>query len=286
MKKILTNTKPNVICALISIVLIIIINLSVFTIRQGEQASAFLFGHAQRDYLTPGLKAKYPWESVNKVDKRLLLHKADAMTLQDITKKNLLIDYFTLFKIDNPKTYFTKVGTMEKAYHRIDDHLGSDINAVLGKNTSEDIITHKRSDLLSQIKKSTNEGLDDIDISLQFVSFNRVELPNENKESVFQDMIADRNKISNGYNGQAKQIKDSIQSEVDFRVTQIISTAQKNASIIMGKADSIRLHTLNTAYAKSKELFRLQNKIETFKRAYAENTEWYVTPEELLPKYK
>lgn len=278
-----TSQKTNIVLSIILIVFLIVCNTSLFTINEGEQASAFLFGKSKRDYTNPGLRVKWPWEKVIRVDKRLLLHTAGAMTLQESTKKNILIDYFCLFKVDNPKTYFTKVVSIEKAKDRIDDHVGSDIAALIGKSAFDDIVTNNRQELLDKTKKSSNKGLDDIDISIKLLSFNRVELPAENRAAVFGDMIADRNKISKGYLAEGQRIQDSIQSAADYTVSQILSSAHRQADSIKGTADAIRLQLLNNAYAKSKELFMLYNEIETFKAAYAKNTEWVLTPDNLFP---
>ncbi len=282
MKEVFTNQKKNIVIFAISILALIIIKTSFFNIYEGEQASAFMFGKAKRDYTTSGLNFKLPWESIKKVEKKLQLHTAGALTLQEKTKKKLLIDYFCIFKIDNPKTYFTKIVSMEKARHRMDDHLGSDVAAIIGQNSFEDIVTNNRQGLLDTIKSSSNKGLDDIDISIKFLSFNRVELPDENKAAVFGDMIADRKKISDGYLSEGQKIKDSIMSFADFQATEIVAKAEKDASIIMGRADSLRLHMLNKAYNKSKDLFQIYNEIETFKKSYSENTEWILTPENLI----
>lgn len=281
-----TNQKKNWIGLIIIIVALLIVNSSFFILREGEQASAFAFGEARRDYLSPGIKFKAPWpfETIKKVDKRLLLYSGREMVLKEKSKKNLLIDWFCLYQIDNPKTYFTKVVSMGKAERRIDDNISSDISATLGENLFDDIVTNNRQALLDKIKKSSNQGLDDIDLSIQFLSFNRVELPEENKIFVFNDMIADRQKISNGYLAEGQKMQDSIQSAADFKVAEILSAAERDAGRIKGSADSIRLAILNQSYRKSQELFRLYNEVETFKKVYKDNTEWVLSPEGLIPR--
>jgi modulator of FtsH protease HflC len=282
--KVFTETKQNIKALIVMVVIFLLFSSSLFKIYEGEQASAFFFGKATRDYTTSGLHIKFPLESIKKVNKRLILHTARALTLQEETKKKLLIDYFCLYKIDNSKTYLTKVVTKEKAQHRIDDNLGSDVAAVIGRSAFEDIVTNKRQDILDTIKFLSNRGLKDIDLSLRFVSFNRVELPDENKAAVFGDMIADRNKISAGYKAEGQRIKDSIMSYADFQAAQIVAEANKEASQIMGSADSLRMNMLNKAYNKSKELFKMYNEVETFKKSYSKNTEWILTPENLIVK--
>ena len=111
-----------------------------------------------------------------------------------------------------------------------------------------------------------------------------IELPNENKPAVFSDMIADRQKISNGFMAEGQKLQDSIKSNADYLASKIRSEAKLEAGIIKGRADSTRLALLNNAYNKSKELFRVYNEIETFKKSYSKNTEWTLTPDNLFPK--
>lgn len=279
------NPKTNWILTIVVLIGFFLFSSSVFVLREGEQASAFAFGKPRRDYTTPGLKLKAPWpfETLSFVDKRLLLYSGKEMILQEKTKKKLLIDWFCLYRIDNPKTYFTKVVSLANAERRIDDNVSSDIAAILGENVFEDIVTNQRQNFLGLIQRASNRGLDDIDLSIKFLSFNRVELPDENKAAVFRDMISDRQKISNGYLAEGHKIKDSIQSAADFQVAEIISAAERESAIIKGAADSTRLAIMNKAYTKSKELFRIYNEIETFKKSYSKNTEWILTPETMIP---
>ena len=282
----LDNPKKNTIGFVVVMLLLIAGSSILFSVKEGEQASAFFFGKPTRDYLTPGLHVKWPWpiETINRVDKRLLLYTAREIILQEKKQKNLLIDWFCLWKVDNPKTYFTKVVNKGKAERRIDDNVSSDIAATLGENLFEDIVTNNRQRLLQEIHESSNKGLDDIDLSIKFLSFNRVELPNENKPAVFGDMIADRQKISNGFMAEGQKLQDSIKSNADYLASKIRSEAKLEAGIIKGRADSTRLALLNNEYNKSKELFRVYNEIETFKKSYSKNTEWILTPDNLFPK--
>jgi membrane protease subunit HflC len=256
-----------------------------FTVKEYEKAAAFRLGKYAREYNTSGLKMKFPWplENVYKVDTRLQLHTPREMTLQERSKKKLLIDYFTLYKIERPKTFFSKIGgSMEKAIHRLDDNTGSDVSAIIGEITFDEIVTNNRQMLLDTIQKMSNRGLEDIDLKIYFMSFNRVELPDENKQAVFRDMVNDRNKISSQYRSEGQMISDSITSNADFLVADIIAVATMQADSIKGQADKERIAILNKAYALSAPLFRIYNEIETYKKAYSTNTEWILDGKNIL----
>ena len=282
LKKILVEPKANIIAAAVIAFVYIVGAFSLFTLKEGEQAAAFRWGEAKRNYTTAGLKVKYPWEEVIRADKRLLLHSGQEATLQEKDKKNLLIDYFAIWRIKEPTIYLTKVGSIAKATRRIDDNIGSDAPAILGENLFVDIVTNNREILLDSIKAMSNRGLDDIALDIELLSFNRVELPKENQAAVFNDMIADRSRISAAHRAQGTKLKDSIMTSADRRVREIVSAATMQADSIIGLADATKLEILNRAYARSKPLFEEFNKIETYKKAYSNNTEWIMKGDRIL----
>jgi membrane protease subunit HflC len=278
MKKIFSDAKTNWIGFIILVIVFMIGNSMFFSLKEYEKASAFSFGKFSREYMEAGLHIKAPWpfETLYRVDTRLQLYNAKEMTIQERSKKKLLIDYFVLYRVNSPKLYFTKVGgNKRQAIHRVDDHTSSDVAAVVGETNFDDVVTNKRQQLLDSIKAMSNRGLNDIALEVQFISFNRVELPDENKLAVFQDMIKDRNKISSLYLAEGQQIKDSIQSYADYEAANIVATARMRADSIRGAADAERLHILNEGYAQSQKLFAIYNKIETYKKSFkGDKTEW------------
>ena len=283
MKKIFFNTKANWICAGIVLFLILLANLSLFKVKEYEQAATFVFGEFSREYKTPGLKCTYPWARKYKVDIRLQLHTTREMTLQEETKKNLLVDYFTLYKMESPYTFFTQVdGDLIKAIHRLDDNTSSDVSAVLGESSFNDIVTNRRQDILDSIKMMSNRGLEDIALKIYFMSFNRVELPNENKIAVFNDMISNRNKIASQYRSEGQMYYDSIKSHADFLVNDILAIADRQADSIMGRADKEAIAIRNKGYAQSAPLFKIYNEIETYKLAYGTKTKWIIEKKNML----
>ena len=61
MKKIFYDAKWNSLAAVITIVILIIGNSSIFSLREYEKAAAYQFGEFSRSYIEPGLHFKLPW---------------------------------------------------------------------------------------------------------------------------------------------------------------------------------------------------------------------------------
>jgi membrane protease subunit HflC len=285
MNKILFEVKWNCLAMLITLIVIIVGNSSIFSLREYEKAAAYHFGEFSRSYTEPGLHFKWPWpfETVNRLDTRLQLYEGKPTVIKEKNKKNLLIDPFLLWKPINPNTFFTKLGgNMTRAIHRLEDHTGAVINRVLGSSGFDDIVTNNRQDILDTIKAISNEELKDIDLILALFSFNRVELPAENQQSVFERMVNERKKVVKGIHADGERIYKEITSDADFTANDIRNNAKRISDSIKGVADEMALAILNGFAAKSKSLFDLQNKIETFKKSYGENTEWILDGENIL----
>ncbi|MDR2541022.1 MAG: hypothetical protein LBD11_04505 [Candidatus Peribacteria bacterium] len=285
MKKILFETKWNSLVALVVIILFIIGKSTFFTLREYEKAAAYHFEEFSRSYMEPGLHFKWPWpfETVNRLDTRLQLYEGKPTVIKEKNKKNLLIDPFLLWKPINPNTFFTKLGgNMTRAIHRLEDHTGAVVNRVLGSSNFDDIVTNNRQNILDTIKSISNEELKDIDLSVALFSFNRVELPPENQQSVFDRMISERTKVVQGIDADGERIYKEITTSADFTANNIRNNANRMADSIKGVADKERLAIMNAFAIKSRSLFDLYNKIETYKKSYGENTEWILDGKEIL----
>jgi membrane protease subunit HflC len=285
MKKVFFDVKSNCMAALILLIIIIIGASSIFSLREYEKAAAYHFGEFSRSYIEPGLHFKWPWpfETVNRLDTRLQLYEGKPTVIKEKNKKNLLVDPFLLWKPINPNTFFTKLGgNMTRAIHRLEDHTGAVVNRVLGSSNFDAIVTTNRQEILDTIKAISNDELKDIDLVVALFSFNRVELPSENQQSVFERMVNERNKVVKGIDADGERIYKEITSDADFTANDIRNNAKRMSDSIKGVADEKALAILNNFAAKSKPLFELQNKIETFKKSYGENTEWILDGKEIL----
>ena len=141
---------------------------SVFVVDQTEHAVVTNFGNPKRvivvnnekglnieklrkDYSSEGivleegagLKFKWPWQSVNRMDNRL--RRWDGYPEEGPTKdkKNLWIDFTTRYSIEDPLKTLRKNGTESAVISKLSDIIDSDLRDALGEN---DLIELVRTD--------------------------------------------------------------------------------------------------------------------------------------------
>ena len=90
----------------------ILVSLSVFTVHEREKAILFQLGQIVKSDYEPGLhfKLPYPFQEVRKFDKRIQNLDADPDLYLTSERKNVKVDSFVKWQIDNVERYFTSSG--------------------------------------------------------------------------------------------------------------------------------------------------------------------------------
>src|SRR5262249_34452946 len=86
-------------------------------------------------------------------------------------------------------------------------------------------------------------GVEVLDVRLR-----RVNLPEENKESVFARMRAERERIARQYRAQGAQEATRIRAEADREKTQILALAYEQAEKVRGEGDAKAMRIYAAAY--------------------------------------
>jgi membrane protease subunit HflC len=107
------------------IALSIAITLITFTVSEGECALVTQFGRPVRTIENPGLNFKWPVpiQTVNRFDRRLQLFESRLVEFLTKDKKNVVLKFFVLWKLDKPKEFFLSVGNTATAEQKLDDIL-------------------------------------------------------------------------------------------------------------------------------------------------------------------
>ena len=109
----------------IIIALGIIISVSVFTVRETEQALVLQFGQWKRTASDPGIQFKWAWQSAQKFEKRVLSVDPPAEEVLLSDQKRILVDAFARYKIKDPLKFFQTVRTESTFQNRFGNILTS-----------------------------------------------------------------------------------------------------------------------------------------------------------------
>ena len=109
------------------------IYLSLFVVKEINQAIVLQFGDPKKVIVEPGLQVKIPFiQNVVFLDRRILNLDAPPEEVIASDQKRLIVDAYARFKIVDPLKFYISVGDERVARSRLSSIINSRIRIVLG----------------------------------------------------------------------------------------------------------------------------------------------------------
>jgi len=268
------------------IVVLFILNLMFFVVDETEQAVVTQFGEPVKTIKEPGLYVKLPEpiQVVKKFDDRLIASESAPSEILTSDKKNLVIDYYVVWKIDDPLLFLQTVGGVEGANYRTSDIVYSELRRQLGLKELLDIIYVTRDDINRGVTSVSDEKVSKYGLSIVDVRIRRINFPDQNKIHVYERMRAERSKMANRYRSEGEEEATKIMAETDKARSMLLSGAAQNASIIKGEGDAEAARIYGEMYQVDPEFYRFVRTLESYRKTLpsGKNTLILSTDSELL----
>lgn len=255
------------------IVLFIILNLSLFTVDEKQQAIILQFGEPIRTIQEPGLNAKIPFiQTVSYFEDRLLEYDAAPTEIVTRDKKNLVIDNYARWKISDPLQFMQAVRDENGAQLRLRDIVYSELRVELGRYDLIDIVSVRRDTIMEEITKRCDEKSKKYGISIVDVRIKRADLPVENEKAIFQRMRAERVRQAKQYRSEGAEEALKITALTDKEKVIILAEAYKIAETNRGEGDARALKIYADAFQKDPTFYRFLRTLEAYKKTLNNNT--------------
>ena len=263
-------SQAKVIGIVIAVVAIVIGLNSVFTVNERQKAILFKFGEIVRGDFTPGLYFKIPFiESVRKFDGRILTLDAEPERYLTSEKKNVIVDSFVKWRVDNASIYFTATGGEEAiANQRLAQIIKNGLRDEFGKRTIQEVISGERAEIAQILQVLANKQVNELGIKVADVRIKRIDLPPEVSTSVYQRMEAERERVAKELRSQGAEAAERIEAEADRQRTVILAEAYRDAERIRGEGDSAASETYAKAYNKNPEFYALYRSLNAYKTSF------------------
>ena len=110
--------------------------LSLFTVKEINQAIVLQFGDPKKVIAEPGLQVKIPFiQNVVFIDRRILSLDPAPEEVIASDQKRLIVDAYARFKIVDPLKFYISVGDERVARSRLATIINSRLRSVLGKQS-------------------------------------------------------------------------------------------------------------------------------------------------------
>ena len=260
---------------LILIVLLVIGGLSsVFIIDETEQVVILQFGQPVRIIKTPGLNFKLPApiQVAQRFDNRLLEYDVSPEEILSKDKKSLIVDNYVRWRIIDPLLFLQTVQTEPIAKTRIDDIVYSELRRELGTHIMSEIITENRELIMETVTKQSATATKPYGIEVVDVRLKRVDLPQNNEESIYRRMQAERIRQANKFRSEGEEEAQKIRASTEKDKTIILADSYKQAERIRGEGDAIAVDVYAKSYSADPKFYEFVRTLDTYKKIIDDKT--------------
>jgi len=253
---------------MVFIILIAIIGLStVFTVDETRQVVILQFGEPVKIIKTPGLyfKLPAPLQVAQRFDDRLLEYDVPPEEILSKDKKSLIVDNYVRWRIIDPLLFLQTVQTEPIAKTRIDDIVYSELRRELGTHNMSEIITENRELIMEKVTRESAIATKPYGIEVVDVRLKRVDLPQNNEQSIYRRMQAERIRQANKFRSEGEEESQKIKASTDKDKTIILANAYKEAEEVKGEGEAKSVDIYARAFSKDPDFYEFYRTLETYK---------------------
>ena len=220
------NISMRVLKIFLAAAVVVLIGYFGFTckVQEGSCAVILRFGAPREVVTDAGLYFRLPWpfESIVTYEKRAQYCESGKLETTTKDKRNIILQSYVVWNVEDPLLYHNSVGSKDKISSYINDQVFSATNGVMGAYNLSNLVSLEtesirieeiQDKIMEEVRRNCEEkyGISVVDVSIL-----RISLPDQNLDSVFEQMRAERQKY----------------------IDTILATAQRDANILMQEAET------------------------------------------------
>jgi len=239
------KTGSKIIGVFAAIAVVVVLASSIVVTYPNEYKLIKQFGEIVDVVEAPGVSFKIPFiqESAS------VPKKSDVITKD---KKSMIADAFVLWRISDPVLFTRHLnGQVAQAQSRISASVFSSMKSVISNMDQAEIIENRDSKLAQDISANISNALDGYGITVLAVETKSLDMPDDNKQAVYDRMISERNNIAASYSAQGNSSAQMIKNNTTKEVSVMKSEAKAEGEKIKAEGEAQYMQILSNAYNDS-----------------------------------
>ena len=231
---------------------VVAVGASVTVTQQNEYKLIRQFGKVDRVISSSGISFKIPFiESTQSLPKETLLYDLAASDVITKDKKTMISDSYVLWKISDPLKFAqTLNSSVESGESRINTAVYNATKNAISSMSQDQVITSRDGELSDMVMEAIGINMDQYGIELLKFETKQLDLPDDNKEAVYERMISERDNIAATYKAEGNSEAKVIRNKTDKEVAIQISDAKKQAEILEAEGEQEYMKILAQAYGE------------------------------------
>ena len=204
----------------------------------------------ENDGSQSGVSWKIPFiQTETAISSKIQLSDLPASDVMTSDKKSMISDCFVLWRISDPVKFTQKLsGSEQNAESRISSNVYNALKNVISSLSQEEVISGRDGELANLLTEKLGTNLESYGIKVEKIETKMLDLPNENKDAVYNRLISERNNIAASYTAQGEQKAQEIKNDTNEQVTVLLAQAQKQADTTIAEGEAEYMKILSNAY--------------------------------------
>jgi membrane protease subunit HflC len=243
---------------------------SLFVVDERQKAVLLRLGQIEKADFEPGIHFKTPFvTNVRKFEAREMAMDAQPARYLTGEKKNVIVDSFIVWRIDDVATYYTSMGGDEqRAALRLSQIIKDGLRAEFGRRTIQEVVSGDRVTMVKDILKEANRIAAGFGIAISNVRIKRIDLPSEVSTSVYTRMEAERERVAKELRSKGAEEAKKIRSDADRQRAVILAEARREAEEIRGQGDATATEVYADAFGQNEDFYSLYRRLTAYQNIF------------------
>ena len=248
----------------------LILWMSTYIVHERELVIKFKLGEIVSTVDQPGLYFKIPIiNNIRKFDSRVLTLDTPSERFLTSEKKNVIVDSFVKWKIDDVSAYYTALGgDALRANLRLSQVIKDGLRSEFGKRTIQEVVSGERQEIMNVLTVNAERQTAELGIKVIDVRTKRIDLSSDVSNSVFRRMEAERDRTAKELRSRGAEAAERIRAEADRQRTVTLAEAYRDAEHIRGEGDAKAAEIYARAYNQDAEFYAFYRSINAYQSSF------------------
>lgn len=244
-----------------------------FIIGPSEYTVVRRFGKITNIFNEPGIHLKVPFfDGVTTISKRINFYDIPPSNVITSDKKTMISDTFVVWKVQNPTLYIQTLNmNLTRAQERIEAAVYNAVKTIISSMTQEEVMLHRNDNLSQIITKESNSDIGSYGIIILQAQIKALDLPDDNKSSVYERMISERQNIAAAFTAEGQFEAQKIINSTNYEVSVKLAEANKNANIEIALGEAEYMKILQNAYntPEKADFYNFMRSLDALKKSFS-----------------
>lgn len=260
---------------------------SVFIVYEWERAVLFQLGEIVKADYKPGLHFKWPvFQKVRKFDARVLTLDVEPERFLTAEKKNVIVDSFVKWRIDDVTRFYTAVGGDEaQARLRLDQIIKDGMRGEFSKRTINEVVSGERGQIMKVLTGNASQQAKELGIAIIDVRIKRIDLPADVNSAVYRRMEAERTRVAKDFRSRGFEASERIRADADRQRQVMLAEAYRDAERVRGEGDARSAEIYASAYKKNADFYAFYRSLNAYRESFGGSDLLVIEPDSEFFKY-